>query len=144
MKKAFGLLTTVIITMLIATLLGFIMTLSQRGATQNMDDYLASQAKLLAYSATEIALLSIASNSSPTSRCVQEMNLDYANLFDINISIDYIGSSLPVQCINANIENTLVDSDLNGTVIIDTYVHTKADAGVTNKVSYFKRSVQKP
>ncbi len=145
MRKAFSLITAIIILVVMATLLVLTLSLSMQTSKQTGDIYLKEQAQLLARSATEYALLAISGHErNITTGCVENINITYPSAtaaeYDINITIMYIGNNMP--CTNAReLDDAIATTDSNGTVIIDTTV--------TNLVSqepirYHRRTIQKP
>jgi len=140
MRKGFSLLTAIVFLVLVASISVLALMLSAQSAKQTTDIFLKTQAELLAKSSTEYALLAMSGHSYSTG-CLNNINLTHNNLFDINITINYIGNGLPVGC---NIlDNTLVTGDSNRTVIIDTIVSTKSDL-IPEQIRIHKRTIQKP
>lgn len=144
MRKAFSLITAIIILVFMATLLVLMLSLSTQSAKQTGDVYIKEQAELLARSATEYALLAISGHKTDTTNgCVEKIDLRYpanAPSFDINVSIYYIGKNLP--CTSSKIlDNNISTSDSNATVIIDTFVtNLQSD----EPIRYHRRTIQKP
>ncbi len=144
MRKAFSLITAIIILVFMATLLTLMISLSTQSAKQTGDLYLKEQTELLARSATEYALLAISGHKSDTANgCVEKIYIKYpANSpsFDINVSIYYIGKNLP--CTTSNIlDNNIATNDSNATVIIDTIV---TNLQTEEPIRYHRRTIQKP
>lgn len=144
MKKGFSLITAIIFIVLIATIGALSLTLSNVSAKQTGDLYLKSQAELLAKSATEFALLSIIAHNRTTD-CVNQINATFptaANpLFNINVTIQYLGSGLPAAPACNILSNTVTDPQSNPTVLIDT---TVTSVGATEPIRFHKRTLQRP
>jgi type II secretory pathway pseudopilin PulG len=138
MRKGFSLLTAIIFLVLIATISALSISLSTQSVKQTGDVLLKSQAELLLRSGTEYAMLAI---SGALNGCLSSINATYNNIYDINISIMYIGNSLPSSC--PKIGTDINTSDSNRTVIIDTWVRTKDDI-VSEPIVLHRRSIQKP
>jgi len=140
MRKGFSLLTAILFLVLVATISVLALSLSTQSAKQTTDIFLKTQAEILAKSATEYAILAI-SGHDYNINCLKNINSTYNNIFDINISIQYIGSGLPAGCPQLGSNITTIDS--NRTVIIDTIVSSQASVA-TEPVKIHKRTIQKP
>ncbi len=140
MRKGFSLLTAIIFLVLIATISAISISLSTQTVKQTTDIYLKNQAELLLRSGTEFALLAM-SGHNYNSSCLNDINMTYSNQFDINVSIMYIGKGLPSGC--QTLDNNISTADSNRTVIIDTFVSTKADI-TTEPIRLHRRTIQKP
>lgn len=146
MRKGFSLLTAILFLVLVATLSVLALSLSSQSAKQTSDIFLKTQAEILAKSSTEYALLAMSGHDYSTN-CLENINSTHNGMFDINISIRYIGNGLPCNT-NAILSNNLVTNDSNRTVIIDTVVSTKqslTDNGtIPERIRFHKRTIQKP
>jgi len=148
MRKGFSLITAIVFMILVATLGALALSLSTTSVKQTSDLYLREQAELLALSATEYALLSISAHNFNTN-CLNTINSTYTadgttTLFDINISLYYLGNGLPANCstFSGNLSN-IDTNDSNRTVIIDTIV--SSSTGVSSEpIRYHRRTIQKP
>ena len=151
MRKGFSLLTAIIFIVLVATIAALSLSLSSSSAKQTSDIFLREQAELLLQSATEYALLAISAHDiNATNTCLNTINMNYpdaaAPMFDINISINYLGVNLPATCqtLSGN-TNNIVTSDSNVTVIIDTIVQTNTNTAMTTEpIRLHRRTLQKP
>ncbi len=146
MRKGFSLLTAIIFLVLIATISALSISLSTQAVKQTTDIYLKNQAELLVRSGTEYAVLAM-SGHDYNAGCLERINSTYNNMFDINISIMYIGSGLTgVNCVQLG--TNIVTAESNRTVIIDTWVSTKqslSDNGtIPDRIRMHRRSIQKP
>ena len=146
MRKGFSLITAIIFIVLVATIAALALSFSTFSTKQTSDLFLREQAELLVQSGTEYALLAISGHDiNTTNGCLNAINAQYpqagaAAIFDINITINYMGSGLPAGC---NIlSNTVATSDSNITVIIDTIVtdHNLS----TEPIRLHRRTIQKP
>ena len=138
-------LTALIFIVLIATLGALALSLSTATVKQTSDLYLREQAELLVQSATEYALLAISGHAiNTTNGCLNTINATYENIFDINISLYYMGNGLPSGCqtLTGN-SNNITTTDSNITVVIDTIVST-ADGISTEPIRLHRRTIQKP
>lgn len=149
MRKGFTLITAILFIVLVSTIAALALSLSSFSTKQTSDLYLREQAELLLQSGTEFALLAISGHNIATSNtCLNAINAQYqqagANaLFDINITIFYLGNGLPATC--NLLDNNISTPDSNVTVIIDTVVETTPDNNVsTEPIRLHRRTIQKP
>ena len=146
MRRGFTLITAILLILLISTIAMLSLSLSSLTTKQTSDIYLREQAELLLQSATEYALLAISGRDIATNGCINTINAQYpqagANaLFDINISLSYLGNGLPNTCIR--LDNNVSNLDSNVTVMIDTVV-TSANSVSTEPIRLHRRTLQKP
>lgn len=147
MRKGFSLITAIVFMILVATLGALALSLSNLSTKQTSDLYLREQAELLAQSATEYALLAISGHDF-TANCLNTINSTYTQdgattLFDINISLYYLGNGLPANCSTlTNNLNNIDTNDSNRTVIIDTFVTDRNLS--TEHIRIHRRTIQKP
>ena len=150
MRKGFSLLTASIFIVLVASIAALALSFSTFSTKQTSDLFLREQAELLVQSGTEFALLAISGHEvNATNGCLNAINSQYiptagANpQFDINITINYMGSGLPAGC-NV-LSNTVATADSNMTVIIDTIVETTPDQNnSTEPIRPHPRTIQNP
>ena len=141
MRKGFSLLTALVFLVLIATISALSISLSTQAVKQTTDVYLKSQAELLVRSGTEYAMLAM-SGHDYSGGCLESINATYNSMFDINISIMYIGNGLGgANCVQLGTD--IDTNESNRTAIIDTWVRTKADI-VSEPIVMHRRSIQKP
>jgi len=136
-REGFSLLLAIIVMITIATLMALMISLSSTTAKQTSDIYVSEQAKLLAKSATELALLAISGHDN-SADCIENINFTYETNYDVNMTIFYIGNGMP--CTNM-LDNTIATAESNGTIIVDTYVTFN---GANEPIRYHKRTIQKP
>lgn len=154
MKNGFTLVTTIMFLVLVATVSMLALSLTVMTNKQTSDLYLREQADLLLYSGIEFALLAISGHeiNATNNNCLNQVNARFPDntnpLFDINVTIHYLGSGLPTGLVGGvprcNIlSNTVATADSNLTVIIDTTVSSVA--GVTTEpIRLHRRTLQKP
>lgn len=144
MRKGFSLITAIVFMILVATLGALALSLSNLSTKQTSDLYLREQAELLAQSATEYALLAISGHDF-TANCLNTINSTYTDgtttLFDINISLYYLGNGLHTSCQKFS-NNNIDTNDSNRTVIIDTFVTDRNLS--TEPIRIHRRTIQKP
>ncbi len=140
MRKGFSLLTAILFLVLVATISVLALSLSTQSAKQTTDIFLKTQAEILAKSSTEYALLAISGHDYSID-CLENINATYNNMFDINISIQYIGNGLPTGC--PQLGTNISTNDSNRTVIIDTIVSSQTSV-TSEPIRLHKRTIQKP
>lgn len=146
MRKGFSLITAIVFMILVATLGALALSLSTTSVKQTSDLYLREQAEVLVQSATEYALLAI-SGHTRTTDCLNHIDTNFTNgtngLFNINISLYYIGNGLAALNCNRFSDDNISTSESNLTVIIDTVV-TSASGVSTEPIRLHRRTIQKP
>ncbi len=150
MRKGFSLITALVFMILVATLGALALSLSTTSVKQTSDLYLREQAELLALSATEYAILAISAHDfTGTGNCLNTITSTYTQdgtttLFDINITLYYLGNGLPANCSTlTNNLNNIDTNDSNRTVMIDTIV-SSANGIASEPIRYHRRTIQKP
>ena len=139
-------LTAIVFVMLLSLLLAITLGLSTTNVSETTNKYIYEQARILARSATEYAILAIQSHDYATG-CLDRIDMKYPNtasyLFDISITIHYFGSGLP--CTNTQLlANDVAWQESNSSVLIDTKVSLNpALRQTSNPISYTKRTIQK-
>jgi len=137
-------LTAIIFILTIGVLFAIVFSMLTGTTQKTMDHYLLNQEEALARSALEYTLLAVGGNEvNDSSKCLNQINMNYQNTYDINVTIHYIGSGLPVPGCNV-LDNSVQDVEDNATAIIDILVSLKPDVLPTNPpVTYFRRFIQK-
>lgn len=154
MRRGFSLITAIVFIVLIATIGALALSFSTLNVKQTSDTYLREQAELLVQSGTEYALLAISAHEiNATNGCLNTINAQFPNtatpLFDINISINYLGIGLPARnapnpCQKFS-ESNITTIDSNVTVIIDTIVELTPGNNIsTEPIRLHRRTIQKP
>jgi len=135
MRKGFTLILTIFFMVVFSSLTAMILSLSADTGSTTYKLFLYNQAKLLARSGNEIAVLMI-QNRPPENRCLENLEIQDGD-FNISINISYVGSGFK------NCKTIFSNSfqETNGTVIIDTSVSTNFK---TENILFHRRTVQKP
>ncbi|WP_333803758.1 type II secretion system protein [Sulfurospirillum sp.] len=154
MRRGFSLITAIVFIVLIATIGALALSFSTLNVKQTSDTYLREQAELLVQSGTEYALLAISAHEiNATNGCLNTINAQFPNtatpLFDINISINYLGIGLPASNVARPCqkfsESNISTIDSNVTVIIDTIVELTPGNNIsTEPIRLHRRTIQKP
>lgn len=141
MRKGFSLLTAIVFLVLIATLSALSISLSTQSVKQTSDILLKSQAELLLRSGTEYAMLAMSGHDYSTS-CLENINMTHNGIYDINVSIMYIGNGLGgTNCVQLG--SNIDTNESNRTAIIDIWVRTK-DRITSEPIVMHRRTIQKP
>lgn|GEM_PF-186205 len=162
MKKGFSLLFAIIVLVLVAFVSVLALSLTSQTTEATSNQYLREQAKLLALSSTEYALLAL-SGHDHSQGCLRKVNIntsglgtnDIVSLFDVNLSIMYIVSGVnPDTWCDDTPQNNQNDfrilsssldyNESNLTVVIDTIVSSKDDSPIYPPIREHRRMVQKP
>lgn len=161
-RRAFSMLTAIIIIVLMATVAVLVMSLSGKMIKETTSQFQREQAVLLAKSYTEYAIMSVSANDrNTTGNCLTQ--IDANNIirsealggFQSRVRISYIGDAANVgSCgtVGTNVFSnavTTVNTPLN--VVIDVYVEYKAldhhaydgDFDDVPWITYHKRTLQK-
>lgn len=147
MRRGFSIIFAIIILVLVAFISILALSLSSQSVETTSNTFLREQAKLLAISSTEYALLAL-SGHNHSLNCLSNVNIDTSDFggvvgqFDINMSIIYIVDTAPITC--GNKFEGLVYKDSNLTVIIDTIVQSKDDSPIYPPIREHRRMIQKP
>lgn len=141
MKKGFSLIVAVIFLVTVATLGALALSISTQSVKKTTDNFLYHQAELLVDSGVTYTLLAMSGHDYSTN-CLDQVNMTYNKMFDINVSINYIGSGIG-SCTNVLTPTDINTSESNRTVILDTTV-TLNDNIATEKITVHRRSIQKP
>lgn len=157
MKKAFSLILAIIFIVLLATIGMLSFGVSATGVKQTDNLYLSEQAKLIAKSATEHAIMQIQQYDFATN-CLYEIPKKYPNdsnwLLQSTVYVTYIGKNKPANCPVKNWIDSGATKDRNGldippgktliqAVILDTVVESNPAAN-TEVIRYSRTTTQKP
>jgi len=136
-------LTAIIFIVIIGTITALTLSLLSTNVAKTTNTYLYEQAKLLARSATEYAVMAVtAHNIQATNNCINNIDFSYKNIFDINITIYYLGKNLPAGC--NLLANDLASDKSSPTIMVDTKVSLSQALKRQNpNITYFRRTLQK-
>ena len=158
-RKAFSMLTAIIIIVLMSSVALLIMTMSGKLVKETTAQFQREQAILLANSYTEYAIMAVTANDR-TVNCLRTINgtmgdatmANPNNGYRIRTHIAYIGidNAAAVDDVISNCANTRrlgavpTGSDTPLTIIVDAYVdyHDLDTPGAPN-ITYHRRTVQK-
>jgi len=151
-RKAFSMLTALIVIVLMATVAAFVMNLSGKIVKSTTTQYQHEQAELYAKSYTEYAILAVTGNDRSVD-CLENINGTIGspttgNGYRVRTHIAYIANGSEVdlsQCSGTRIlSNSVSTSDTPLTIIIDAYVDYKDPDNTSGPwLTVHRRSVQK-
>lgn len=153
-RKAFSLLTAIIVIVLMATVAMLVMSISAKIVKETTTQYRKEQAVLLAKSYTEFAIMAVTANDR-TADCIENINGNNVIATDndgkgyqVDTRISYIGNATTANlgtCAATRLLNTAVKtpgSDLQ--IIVDVYVRYKElDNTSADWITYHRRTLQK-
>ncbi len=160
-KKAFSLIVAIFVILILSLVATYIFYTSSSISKEGALQYQKAQAKILARSYTEFAILAISGHQrNATNKCLREIkanigNPDQGQGYRVYVKISYIGSSRYVQyCRSEDVVASLgIDAQDALFAIIDVYIQYKnslnfnfTNPSYTNIIhwqTYHKRSIQK-
>ena len=149
-RNGIALISSIFLLVFISSIVALVLGMNTQTQKQTADIYLRDQADLLAKSATEMAVLAI-SGHNRAGGCLNTITSVYPDpaegnpgMFNINTTIQYIGSGFPGGCNMLLGAAAIVTPDSNGTVIIDVYVTDHPSLNLPEPVSVHRRTIQKP
>ena len=152
-RKAFSMLTAIIVIILMATVGILIMSISGKIVKETTAQFQREQSVLLAKSYTEYAILAVTANDrNTTTNCLRDIdgsvgsNPSAGNGYRIRVRIAYIGNAGEVgNCAATRIFSSsvvTVNTPLN--IVVDVYVEYKDPDNTGGPwVTYHKRTLQK-
>lgn len=134
-----------VIVILVSLVASFMIQNSTTSSKQITDEYLRSQAKILAISATEFAILAISAHDRSTN-CITDITLTYPPRHQAKINIQYIGKTASLSaCSNILAQSPSIVPQSDITTIIDVEVTSTHGAnGTSEPIRIFRRTIQKP
>ncbi|MEA1920346.1 MAG: type II secretion system protein [Campylobacterota bacterium] len=151
-RSGMAMIMAIAVIVVLGTIMAMSLQITAQTSKQTVNDYLHEQAILLTRSATEYTLLRISAQDRNVSGCLTALNGTYApdgtTLFDMNVSIRYIGLSgegALNECTPGQnyIQNTDVsDDNSKGSILLDIIV-TADESLTTEPIRYHRRTLQK-
>lgn len=143
MRKAFSMLTAIIIIVLMATVAAFILNLSGKMVKGTTVQFQREQSVLLAKSYTEYAIMAVTANQQNSANCLNSITGTYG-IYNIQADISYIGNNFDASCIRVLNDNPVVTPKSPLNIIVDVSVsYQDIDHPNNLNMTYHKRSVQK-
>ena len=146
-KKAFSMITAVFVIIIMASVTALIMNVTGKTVKATTQQYQDQQARLLARSYTELAILyALYYDRTATPDCLKTITDTFKN-YEIQVEFHYIGNDTALNgCARAitpwvgtstGFENSL-------SLVIDTYIYYKDFDDITDRnITYHRRSIQK-
>ncbi len=143
MRKAFSMLTAIIIIVLMATVAAFIMNLSGKMVKGSTVQFQREQSVLLAKSYTEYAIMAVTANEHNNTTCLNTITGTYGT-YNIQVDISYIGdTNLDASCSNT-LSTAVVTPKSPLNIIVDVFVsYPDIDHPDDLNMTYHRRSLQK-
>jgi type II secretory pathway pseudopilin PulG len=156
MRAAFSMITAIFVIVIMATVAGFIMSLSGKMVQETTTQYKKEQAILYAKSYTEYAIMAATART-----CIKRItaNVDASATrvrggdgYRVIVDVQYIGNSNPQGCTNTVGSTTILDPASNGAfILVDTYVKYRdtdtsaafGSAATVPWVTYHRRTLQR-
>jgi len=144
MRKAFSMITAIIVIVLMATVGTFILNLSGKMVKGTTTQFQREQAMLLAKSYTEYAIMAVTANDQNTT-CLNKIDGSYGD-YNITVKISYIGR---LDILNGGCTYPLNSTDIVTpksplNIIVDAFVYyPDYDHPAGLKMTYHGRSLQK-
>lgn len=160
-KKAFSMVTAVVVIVIMATVTALIMNVTSKTLKETTQQYQKEQAALLARSYTEQAILyAIHYDRQTNGNCINQIDATFGpndNLYTIRTNIQYLGNSnqLPTGGCNIIGNNAWTDDGTLGfnssiSLLVDIYVSYKdfddpsSASGILDRnVTFHRRTLQK-
>ncbi len=146
-RKAFSMLTAIVVIILMATVAMLTMSISGKIVKETTAQYQREQAILLANSYTEYAVMAVTANDR-TVQCLSTIRGTY-NGYRARIQISYIGTAAIIGTCTGTKQLATVTAGNKSplTIIVDAYIDyddldNPSGAGVP-KMTYHRRTVQK-
>lgn len=151
-RSGIAMIMAIAVIIILATIMALSLQITAQTSKQTINDYLHEQAILLTRSATEYTLLRISAQDRNTSGCLTTLNGTYApdgnTMFDMNISIRYIGLSGGSGVNECSVSQSYIlnadvdDPNSKGSILLDVVV--TADPSLTTEpIRYHRRTLQK-
>ena len=135
MKKSFAMLFAIGFIVILSVIGLLMLNFSSVTLVNTENNYLDAQANLYAKSANEFAIAALESRDFANDGCINKIDIN-TSLYEINMTFHYFLT----DCSNCDANCSIITTkESNGTVMINTYVKSKA-----NNIRYFRQTLQKP
>lgn len=141
-----AMIMAIFLLVVLGTLMGLSLSLTGTTSARTKDNYLHEQALLLTSSATEYAILALSGHDTVGDGCINNINAQYpaagaAAMFDINITMHYVGYNSIAGC--NNYIDDIDTHETNGTILMDVSVNSNPNLGLDEPIRYHRRTLQK-
>ena len=145
--SGFAMIMAITVIVIVATIMALALALTTQTVKKTTDLYLYEQAILLSKSATEYALLQVATNP-PCSDI--DANFIQDTIYTIDFTVEYIyyddpataldEALIPCTANGGTLYTRVATPEQNGSIIMDVTVSTNVG---TEPITYFRRTIQK-
>lgn len=148
-RGGFAVIAAVFLMLLITLMMLKMLSYSTDVAQRTTNLYLYEQAVLLAYNATEDAMLQISEQDPATAGCVSGYTKYYPStgtpMFDITVSVSYVWYSVnpPTAAGCATGALYVNNPEQNGSAIVTVTVKSDASVGLDEPIRYYRKTLQK-
>ncbi len=158
-RRAFALIAAVFVMLLISIMLLKMLAYTADSNQRTVYQYLDEQARLLAYSATEYAVLAVSGTNRQASGCITTITSAYPSagankMFDITTTIRYVWSddaslgadrlsNLPASCTGANLLAQVATPQEHGGMLVDVVVSSASNLNLDEPIRFHRRTLQK-
>jgi len=152
MRNGIAMIIAIIFLLVTATLMALMLNMTTQTSHRSEHLYFNEQAKLLAQSATEFAVLAISGHDrAGDTDCLETITSNYPGgagalpIFNIRTTIRYIGLGNGGTCGTSSFVNGITTAQSQGSVLIDVYVDSvDANLNLGETITYHRRTIQKP
>jgi len=147
LKKAFGIMTALLILVLVSFLLMLVLKASSVGIKHVSDTYLKEQAELFMHTSIENAIMAIEGyERNSSNKCLKKINFTSSDeRFESNITVLRYYCYDMSKCPNCDIAEKIDESKSQGNVVLYTIVQTTDSArNGSKKLRFSKVTIQKP
>lgn len=149
-RNGFILIAAVFLMILISAMLLKMLSYTSDDTQRTINQYLQEQAQLLAYGATEWALLEISEDDRTiTGSCTKTLSAVYpsgasagSEIFNINVSIDYVWVTDPLGTDCGSTFN-ITAPEQDGNAYVNVTVTSHSSLGLDVPVRFYRRTLQK-
>ena len=148
MRKAFSMITAIIVIVLMATVAVFILNLSGKMVKGTTAQFQREQSMLLAKSYTEYAIMAVTANEQNTTNCLNNITGAYPvsnPIYNIDVNISYIANNTTdISNCAKKLSTTATTEKSPLNIIVDVFVsYTDLDHPDDQNITYHRRSLQK-
>jgi len=143
-RRGIAMMMAIAVIVIVATIMSLSLTMTAITSKKTTDLYLYEESMLLAKSATEYTLLEIAQHPPCSDLGNDILNFTQNEIYDINISVQYIyDSNASCEDNGGTLYTTVQTDEQNGSALIDVTVSV-TNKNISNEpIRFFRRTLQK-
>ncbi len=143
-RKAFSMLTAIVVIVLMASVAMFIMSLSGKMVKATTTQYQREQAMLLSKSYTEYTVMAVTANKHNSTNCLNTINGAYQD-YNITVKLSYIANtSTDISNCSRRLSTAVTTPGSPLNIIVDVFVrYPDYDHPDNLMKTYYKRTLQK-